>query len=104
MELDLEKFKTFVTYILTNFKDLESELSAFQMALIAFKRTYHDPSAGAFFEVTLQVARQSKPLQQAMHDKYDIALEKFLRQASQRTLDPEVVKWFQEWKPTGAIN
>ena len=102
MEIDVEKFKQLVKFIMTNFKNLESELMAYQLTLAGIEQTI--PEQARFFKVALELARNSGPLKKMMHEKYDEALEKFLQQADQEQLDPTVLKWFQEWKPTGQVN
>jgi hypothetical protein len=109
VESDNEKLKQFVTYLMNTFKALESELSAFRMALYALKTTYTEVEAGQagrFFETSLALAKLTPKLQQAMHDKYDVALEQFLAGLSaQSALDLEQVsQWLQGWKPTGPVN
>ena len=106
LDVDREKFRQFVTYLINTFKTMESELMALQMVQLAFRTSYHDPAAAGFFDLSLETARQSPRLQQAMHDKYDVALEQFLaRISAQSAADLEQVEqWLREWKPTEPIN
>ena len=103
MEIDKEKFKKLITFVINNFKAIETELVAFQLTLHALKQVR--PSEAEFFETSLKAARISKPLQDQMRQKYDVALDRFLQQGEQSEPAEWALKFLQEWQPPkGPVN
>ena len=101
-ELNVEKYKKLVSFITTNFKALETELLIYRAAFAGLKVV--DPSQSHFLDLTLQTARNSSAIQKVMNDKYDAALEQFLKQLDASAQEEDLLKWMQNWKPETPVN
>ena len=78
---------------------LHLELTAHLVALEALKHTH--PEVVQIIDAALNVARTSPVLQDLMHQKYHVALEKHLRQFVERVQDVESLEqMFRDLKQT----
>jgi len=101
MEVNPEKFKNALRFTIGKFKELDSELLAHRLVLLWVKEKY-----GIHAEVDLALSQtlDSPQVQQTMHQKYDVTLEKLLEQFDEANLEKGILEWFQKWKPQGPVN
>ena len=102
MEIERDKHRQIVKSLLENFKNVESELMAYRMVFLGLKM--FDPSQTPYLDQAFQQALESPALRNKMNQKYDEALEKFLKQVDESLSSQELMRWLEDWKPEGSIN
>jgi hypothetical protein len=96
MQVDPEKHKDLMVYMMGLFKSLETQLLAYQMFVHALKVLF--PADYQVIDDTLQQALDSPALQQVMNQKYDAAVEMLKKRFDEAILDEELSKWIRDWK------
>jgi hypothetical protein len=90
-----EKFKRIVTILLNVIKELETELVAHRMIVLAASRVDDMPDLGLLLQLAKPLAAQG------MDQKYDDMKEKLLHIIDQGVFDQEVEEFLKSWKPEG---
>lgn len=99
MKIDETKSRKFIREVIVGFKALDTELLAHKMVFEAFVRSQYSDADRA-----LEFARTSPQVQKIVRQKYDLHLERLLKQADESLLVDTLLRWFGEWKPTGPVN
>jgi hypothetical protein len=102
MKMDPEKLKALAKITIENFKGLETELMAYRMVFHGLKT--FDPSQAPALDQAFQISLNSPVLQKQMYEKYDVTLEKFLKQVDEGSQDQDPLQWFRDWKAEGPKN
>ncbi len=100
---DIESLKQIFTSVVGQLKEIDSELLAYRMALIAMRET--QPVAAATFEQFMVVAKVLPSYQTKIRDTYDVPLEQLLHKISYvQTVTEAVEKWLRAQKERKAVN
>jgi hypothetical protein len=102
MELNTKKYRAFMQHLAKTFKGLESELLAYRTVFAALKMAHFEEAS--VLDQAFQQVLSCPGLRKWMDEKYDPVLEKLLERIDESTMDQELLKWLQEWKPEGPIN
>ena len=97
MEIDGEKFKNLVRYLMNNLKALETELLAHRAVLLA--NGLLEPLAGQLKEL-----RKAGEVREVMDKKYAPFFDALDKQVGQAAQDQAILKLLETWKPTGEPN
>jgi hypothetical protein len=92
--MDRTKAKSLLQIVFAKFKELGTELRAYEMTFAALKEALkHDhPDFAALADGSLAAARVSPVLHETMRQQYDQPLETFLGRVSQAETEEEVEK------------
>lgn len=99
LKISVAAYKDLVKNIITKLKELDSHFTAHRIVFDALIAPNYPDAKRA-----LETARNSPQVQTMMHEKYDVPLEKFLSLPDGSTQGSDLLKWFQEWNPSGPIN
>jgi hypothetical protein len=99
MEIDPEILKNLFKDAVANLKALDTEISALKIVLLATKTNGYPQDVNA----ALEFARNTQQVQKTMEEKYQIPLERSLRQFDKTNRLTAVLKLFESMKPTSPI-
>lgn len=99
MEIDERKYKKLIIEIIAAFKKLDTELLAHKMVFEALIKPHYSDA-----EHSLESAINNPRIQKIMREKYDLPLERLLKQVDESVRKNSLLKWVEEWKPSGPVN
>lgn len=100
---DVESLKRIFTSVVTMLKEIDSELIAYQMALVAMKES--QPIAAADFERFILLAKVLPSYETKIRETYDLPLEQLLHKISYvQTVTEACEEWLRARKTTSSVN
>jgi hypothetical protein len=100
---DIESLKRMFTSVVDAIKEIDSDLIAYEMALVALRES--QPEAAEAFERFVTIARVLPSYQTKIQDTYDKPLEQLLRKISYvQTVTEAVEEWLRVQKERKAVN
>jgi len=98
MNIDKEKFQSFLLQILRDFQSLETELLAYKAVHVALEARIAD------LDETLEFIRRSPIAQGVTSEKYAALRETFTQLLDGIQTDQDLDRFLREWKPIGSAN
>ena len=102
MEIETEKYKGLIRYVLGKLRELENEVLAYRVIHAALNAG--DPELAAVMRRSFDDARISPLLKQKLDEKYEPILDKLLKRIDEASLGQEFEEWIREWKPSDPVN
>jgi hypothetical protein len=100
---DIESLKLMFTSVVGQLKQIDSELIAYQMALVAMRES--QPEAAEAFERFILLAKLMPSYEKTLRDKYDLVLEQILHKISYvQTVTEACEEWLRAQKERKAAN
>jgi hypothetical protein len=99
VEIDERKYKKLIIEIIAAFQKLDTELLAHKMVFEALIKPHYSDA-----EHSLESAINNPRIQKIMREKYDLPLERLLKQVDESVRKNSLLKWVEQWKPSGPVN
>ena len=103
MEIDAEKFKSVITSVLNNLRELETELMSYATFIHLMIVTGLIPPKIPWKE-SVEAGKRNPVIVKLMADKYDPMLDQLLKLVDSADLQTRIVELLKQWTPSGPVN